>query len=582
LAKIMTTTSRRVRTLVLLLLAIVVAYYYVQHRRTAPAPSESRTERGGAITATMRGEPATFNRYVNQSFPTHLISLLTQARLVRLNQVTDQVEPWLASSWSASADGRVVALELRPGVTWSDGAAFTSDDVVFSFALAADGAAGSVMTEAVRVGDQPIGIRADGPERVVLTFAKPYAPGMRLLDALPIYPKHALEAAWKSGGFAQAWSLKIAPSEMPGLGPFVLASYTPGQRVVLTRNPRYWRRDASGAALPHIDRLTLEIVPDRNAEALRLVSGQVDVLQDQIRAEDYREVKAAADEGRVRLTDAGPGHDRYMLWFNLAPQASRDASRGFLQQEAFRLAVSLAVSRRGFADAVYLGAADPSPFAVAPANRNWQPVGLEAPPFDPARASALLDGLGLLDRDHDGVREDSGGHPARFSVIVVSGLSEAQKGMEFVRDQLAHVGIGLDIVTVDLGSMMDRWQKGDYDAIYQHLFPTDTDPASNLDWWLSRGSMHMWHPAQKAPATPWEAEIDRLMAKQATTLDPEERRRQFTDVQKIFLANNPVIYFVAPHVFVATSRRVAPVMPAVTPPQVLWAADEIRVAPAAP
>ena len=231
---------------------------------------------------------------------------------------------------------------------------------------------------------------------------------------------------------------------------------------------------------------------------------------------------------------------------------------------------------------MYLGAADPSPFAVAPANKNWQPVGLEAPPFDPARASTLLDGLDLVDRDHDGVREDRAGHPVRFSVIVVSGLTEAQKGMEFVRDQLARVGIGLDLVTVDLGSMMGRWQKGDYDAIYQHLFPTDADPASNLDWWLSRGSMHMWHPAQKTPATPWEAEIDRLMAKQATTLDPGERRRQFTEVQKIFLANNPVIYFVAPHVFVATSRRVAPVTPAVTPPQVLWAADEIRVAPAAP
>ena len=527
----------------------------------------------------MRGEPATFNRYVNQGFPTHLISLLTQARLVRLNQVTDQVEPWLASSWSTSADGRVVTLELRPGVTWSDGAAFTSDDVVFSFALAADAASGSVMTEVVRVGNQPIGIRSDGPQRVVLTFAQPYAPGMRLLDALPIYPKHSLEAAWKAGSFAQAWSLKATPSEMPGLGPFVLASYTAGPRVVLTKNPRYWRRDAAGAALPHVDRLTLEIVPDRNAEALRLISGQVDLLQDQIRADDYREVKAAADEGRVRLTDAGPGHDRYMLWFNLAPQASRDASRGFLQHETFRQAVSLAVSRQGFADAVYLGAADPSPFAVAPANKNWQPVGLEAPPFDPARASALLDGLDLVDRDHDGVREDRAGHPVRFSVIVVSGLTEAQKGMEFVRDQLARVGIGLDIVTVDLGSMMGRWQKGDYDAIYQHLVPTDTDPASNLDWWLSRGSMHMWHPAQKAPATPWEAEIDRLMAKQATTLDPEERRRQFTDVQKIFLANNPVIYFVAPRMYYAHSTRLRGVVPSVQRPPVLWNADSLSVAP---
>jgi peptide/nickel transport system substrate-binding protein len=113
---------------------------------------------------------------------------------------------------------------------------------------------------------------------------------MRLLDALPDLPE-TLAGGGVEGGRLRAGvePEKARPSEMPGLGPFVLASYTQGKRVVLTRNPRYWRRDAGGAALPHVDRLTLEIVPDRNAEALRLISGQVDLLQDQIRAEDYRE-----------------------------------------------------------------------------------------------------------------------------------------------------------------------------------------------------------------------------------------------------------------------------------------------------
>ena len=89
----MTTTSRRVRTVLLLLLTIVVAFYYVRHRQAPSGPSETRTQRGGAITSTVRGEPVTFNGYVNQGFPTHLISLLTQARLVRINRMTDQVEP---------------------------------------------------------------------------------------------------------------------------------------------------------------------------------------------------------------------------------------------------------------------------------------------------------------------------------------------------------------------------------------------------------------------------------------------------------------------------------------------------------
>jgi peptide/nickel transport system substrate-binding protein len=128
---------------------------------------------------------------------------------------------------------------------------------------------------------------------------------------------------------------------------------------------------------------------------------------------------------------------------------------------------------------------------------------------------------------------------------------------------------------------MEHWRKGDYDAVYHH-FLLDTDPAANLDWWLSNGDSHMWNPRQPAPATPWEAEIDALMQKQASTLDAPERKRLFTEVQRVFLAHNPGIYFATPRVYVATSRRVRHAAPALTTPHVLGGADELSVAPAAP
>ena len=82
---------------------------------------------------------------------------------------------------------------------------------------------------------------------------------------------------------------------------------------------------------------------------------------------------------------------------------------------------------------------------------------------------------------------------------------------------------------------------GRYDAIYHHITPTDTDPGTNLDWWLSTGSSHPWHPNQKQPATEWEARIDALMLRQSTTLDRAQRQRLFAEVQKLFVAHNPVI-----------------------------------------
>ena len=104
--------------------------------------------------------------------------------------------------------------------------------------------------------------------------------------------------------------------------------------------------------------------------------------------------------------------------------------------------------------------------------------------------------------------------------------------------------------------MMGRWSEGDYDAIYHLLSPTDTDPAGNLDFWLSSGGSHVWNPNQSKPATDWERTVDELMRKQATSLDQAERLRLFGEVQRIFAEHLPAMTFAVPHVYVATSARV--------------------------
>ena len=553
-----------------LIVAISATVRYVS--RSSP-PATVRT--GGALVATVRSEPVTFNRYVRNSFPTHLVSLLTQAPLVRINRVSSQPEPWLASGWTASDDGRSITVDLREGVTWSDGVPFDAEDVVFSVRAAMDPGVHGPIADGLKVANTPIAVKALTPHRVVFTFAAPFAPGARLLDALPIYPRHVLEKPLADGTFRSAWGPSTDPKQMPGLGPFVLQRYEPGQRIVLARNPHYWRRDANGVQLPYLDRLTLEIVPDQNAELLRLTSGQVDVLQNEIRPEDYRAVKAAADAGRVRLTDVGPGIEREMLWFNLAP-APKGERPTLVAQDGFREAISVAIDRRAFANEVYLGAAEPSAAPVPPSLKDWT-TDLDAGRYDPARAAARLDALGIVDRDNDGVREDATGRPARFSILVGAGITQTEKGAQFIRDSLGKIGVTVDVVPLDINAVMGRWMESRYDAIYHHITLTDTDPANGLDWWLSSGSSHLWHPNQKSPATAWEAQIDDLMARQSTTLDRAERQRLFAEVQGIFVAHNPAIYFVTPRIYVATSMRVAPAKPGLERPQILWAADELAV-----
>jgi peptide/nickel transport system substrate-binding protein len=522
----------------------------------------------------MRSEPATFNRFTGPAFPAYLVSSLTHARLVRINRVTQELEPWLADRWTRSEDGRRYDVHLREGVRFSDGQPFTSADVVFSFKAAYDQRTASHLADALSVEGRPLDVHATGPNTVEIGFPAPN-PGLRLLDNLPIYPAHLLERALAAGTFGQSWGPTTPPAEMAGLGAFALERYEPGQRLVFARNPHYWRTAPDGERLPPIDRLTLEIVPDQNAELLRLQAGQVDLMQSELRPEDYLPMKREADAGRVRLLDVGRSLESHMLWFNLRPHAG--AARPWLRRAEFRRALSHAVDRADFVRAVYLGAAETAWGPVAPANTRWFDPTAPTAAFDPAAASALLAGLGLDDRDGDRVLEDATGTPVRFTVLVQKGITASEKGAAVLRERFAAVGVGLDVVAMDLGAMMGRWAQGDYESIYHLLSPTDTDPAGNLDFWLSSGGSHVWNPGQPAPASDWERAIDDLMRRQASSLDEAQRTRLFGEVQHLFAEHVPAMTFAVPHVYVATSARVSARAVAVQRPQLLWDPDSLAV-----
>jgi Bacterial extracellular solute-binding proteins, family 5 Middle len=148
-----------------LIIAIIVAVSLTAGCRRESTPvsttaSSTRAQRGGEIAASIRAEPRSFNRYVARDTGTALFAHLTQAKLVRVNQVTQELEPWLAESWNASADGLRATLKLRPDVTFSDGHPFTADDVVFSFDAAYDEKASTVIGDAIRVAGKKVAATA--------------------------------------------------------------------------------------------------------------------------------------------------------------------------------------------------------------------------------------------------------------------------------------------------------------------------------------------------------------------------------------------------------------------------------------
>ena len=559
-------------------LALLGAILFVVRGDPDGPAGASAPRRGGQIVASIRAEPRSFNRLVARDLTTETLTMLTQGRLVRVNRATFELEPWLAEKWESSADGRVHTLHLRPGVTWSDGTPFTAADVLFTLQAAYDPKVESVLAETLLAGGQRIRAAAPDPQTVVLTFAAPSGPGLRLLDGLPILPKHKLGAALAAGTFAASWTSATPPAEMAGTGPFLVREYQPGQRVVLERNPRYWRAGADEEPLPYLDRIVLEIVPEQNAELLRLQSGMTDLSNSELRPEDYVPVRRAEEAGTLRLIELGVGPDADAFWFCLKPEVKgKDPRFAFVSRPEFRQAISHAVDREMFAETVFLGAAVPVWGPITPGNDLWFWPDVPRYFHDDQRARALLAGIGLEDRNRNGVVEDASGTEARFTVITQQGIGWYERGTMVLREELARVGIALDIAPLEFGAMIQRMLACDYDAIYFRPVATELDPAGNMDFWLSYGSAHLWNMSQKVPGTEWERRIDTLMLEQSASIDTDRRRQQFSLVQQIFAENLPALYFAAPRMYFAHSARLQGVVPSVQRPPVLWNADSLSV-----
>ena len=573
---------------ILIVAAVLIPYWLLTRGDSAAGPSplapaaEPAPSRGGSAVGSTRTDPRSFNRIVHNQIATEIFSMLTQGKLVRVNRETQEVEPWLAERWTASPDNRTFTLTLRE-VRWSDKTPFTSADVLFSFDAVYDPRSASSLASALSPRGQRLKVSAPDARTVVIEFADVFAPGIRLLDNLPIFPKHKLGSTLEAGTFAKAWAADTPVAEMISIGPFVLSEYRPAERLVFVRNPDYWRKDDRGVQLPYLDRLTLELVPEYQAEMVRLQAGQTDFMQQELGAADIATLRPLEQQGRVRVEELGVSMNADAMVMNLRPEYwAKDPRAAWITRREFRQALSHAVDREAFSNAVFLGTAVPIHGPVTPGNREWFWASVPRYEFSREKARALLQQIGLTNRDEDEWLEDDNGVEARFTALIFRGNATIERGAAVLREDLRQVGVALDLVPLEPNSIQQRVIVArDFDSAIINFVSTDPDPANSKDFWMSNGGSHLWNVGQQTPATDWERRIDELMTQQASTFDPDERRRLFNEVQRIFAEQLPMLYFAAPRVYIATSARMINLRPSVTRPQLMWSADTLAVRDAA-
>jgi peptide/nickel transport system substrate-binding protein len=538
---------------------------------------------GGRAVVSLRAEPRTLNPLTAADAPSRELIGAMQADLIHINRATQLTEPSLAKSWKVSPDGLQYTLVLRKGLHFSDGQPLDTDDVVFTMRAYLDENVHATQRDLLIVGGKPITVRKLDASTVVFQLAKPYGAGERLFDGLAILPRHLLEKSYLEGKLAQSGTLSTPGNQWAGAGPYRLKEYIPGQKLVLERNPFYWKSDAKGNTLPYLDELVFLFVASADAQVLRFQSGETDMIS-RLGAENFS-VLSRQQHGYT-MTDAGPGLEYNFLFFNLnalgdkASPAAAQRSRWF-HEVKFRQAVSAAIDRDAIVRLVYQGRGAALWGPVTPGNRRWINTTVAHPARSLEQARALLKEAGfVLKTDVNGEPSlvDADGKAVEFSILASSSNADRTKMAAIIQDDLKELGMHVQVVPLEFRSLIDRvTQTKEYDACVLGLASFDADPNSDLNVWLSSGGTHLWNPSQAHPATPWEAEIDGLMEQQLATPSFEQRKKLYNRVQQILADYQPMIFLASPDILTGAKNNIGNFRPAVLEPYVLWNVEQLFV-----
>jgi peptide/nickel transport system substrate-binding protein len=534
---------------------------------------------GGKLITSLRSEPQTLNPVTALDIPSRKVLALMNADLIHINRYTQGTEPALAKSWKVSSDGRRYTLQLRQGIRFSDGQPFDADDVVFTFQVVLDEKTHSPQRDLLVIGGRPLAVQKIDTHTVQFEIAQPDAAAERLFDSVAVLPRHTLEKAYRDGTLDQAWKPTANPEQIVGLGPFRLKEYVPGQRIVLGRNPYYWKADRQGNRLPYLDEVVFLVVPSEEAEVLRFQAGDTDVIS-ALSSENFS-VLGKEQTGRgYELYDQGPGLQYEFLFFNLNELKSNSLNQIARKQKWFELinfrqAVSSAIDRESIIQLVYRGRAAPLWSHVTPGNKSWVNSALLRPPRSLTRARELLTGAGFSWKP-DGTLIDGQGQTVDFTIASAVGNTQRAKIATIVQEDLAQLGMKVHIVPLEFGSLVTRvFQTFDYEACLLGLVSGDADPNPEMNVWLSTGATHLWDLSKGRPATAWQAEIDRLMVEQLTTLSYKDRKRSYDRVQQLVADNLPLICLVSPNVLVGAKKNLGNFRPANLNDYTLWNVEQL-------
>ena len=241
-------------------------------------------------------------------------------------------------------------------------------------------------------------------------------------------------------------------ADMPTFAAWMVTDYVPGERVSLERNPYYWKVDTAGNQLPYIDKLEVQIPQGSAIELvmLKALAGELDMQTRDVDLKDVPLVMENADAGDYHVVMWSRG-DYAWPWLIPMYDYTDAGIVDLMYTQEFRQALSYAINRDQLNEVAHLGLGKPRQFALSAESPEFQSEeGKKVydewvqsyAQFDPEKAKALLDGIGLKDVDGDGIRERADGTPLELIVDVpADGDKLTIDAMDMIQQQWEAVGL---------------------------------------------------------------------------------------------------------------------------------------------
>ena len=379
-------------------------------------------------------------------------------------------------------------------------------------------------------------------------------------------------------------------------GAWRLGEYAANEKTVLVRNPHHYGFDQNKQRLPYLDEVVFLVVPDQDAADLKFRSGGADALDD-VKPENYRWYEDNQKTGGFTLYDLGAAQSTHMFWFNLNRVQAEDRGAKpapgqrigapildpvkyeWFSNPNFRRAVSMAIDRDAMIKGVFFGYGEKNWSQTTSSNKEWHSADVVKHDYNPEAAKKLLAGMGLRDANGDGVLEDAKGHQVSFMLRTNSSNALRIAMANFIRDDLAKVGVKMALTPVDFNTIVTNIHSDfQYEAIllgFQSAVPPTPFGGQNV--WRSSGESHQWFVRQQKPATPEEARIDHLLDVMLTTQDKQLQKSSWHDIQNILNDQSWFIWLPIQRIKVPVSDRFGNVQPSVMAHRIVWNIERVFV-----